>query len=227
MTTAQLAEEVWWCTSATRFPWRWSGTAEYPVLVINDFVYSLMGRVTGRKDCRGVALRAHEVVQCIVRLKRIRRLGARGKTVIDCLTGQLAQFRNIGVCLVQDGPDRRCRDRIAVHECFHLFQYRNGLHRRPTPKALLKHPATSKAIPSLRTQYDVGNAAEVVFEMAAYIFSGDHAYIGLRKREAEEWLSTYFRQYRCDPRHRGTRGRDGLWSTVASRVRNCFAEVYD
>jgi hypothetical protein len=46
----------------------------------------------------------------------------------------------------------------------------------PTTKALREHPATSQALPSLKTQYDVGDATHVVFEMAAYIFSRDHAY---------------------------------------------------
>ena len=36
--------------------------------------------------------------------------------------------------------------------------------------------------------------------MAAYIFSGDHAYIGLRRREAEAWLSAYVRHYGVDSR---------------------------
>ena len=196
MTTAQLAKEVWW-SAANRLPWRSSGTTDYPVLLVNDQTHALLGRVTGQEDCRGAALRAREVAQCIEQLRRIRRLSARGKTVIGCLTEQLEKFRIIGVCLVQDGPDRRCRDRIVPHEVFHQYQWRHRLHRRHTPKALLKHPATSKALPSLRTQYDVRAAAEVVLEMAAYIFSGDHAYIGLRRREAEDWLFTYFRQYRC------------------------------
>ena len=139
----------------------------------------------------------------IEQLRRIRGLSSRGKLVVARLTEYLRWGRHVGICLIQDGPDRRCRDRIAVHECFHLFQYRNWLHRRHTPKTLIEHPATSKALPSLRTQYDVGNAAEIVFEMAAYIFSGDHAYIGLRRTEAEGWLSAYFRQYRCEARRLG------------------------
>jgi len=47
-------------------------------------------------------------------------------------------------------------------------------------------------------------ATEVVFEMAAYIFSGDHAYIGLRRKEAAGWLSAYFRHYRGDARALGS-----------------------
>jgi hypothetical protein len=205
MTDAEVAEEVWW-PAATGFPWRWSrmATRDFPVLLIDDWVYTLMERVkVGGANWRGVALKPREVGRVIRNLRRIRRLSAKGKTVVDRLTAQLENCRRVGVCLVQDGPDRRYRDMIVVHECFHLFQYRNGLHRRPIPKALLKHPATSKAIPYLRTQYDVGNAAEVVVEMAAYIFSGDHAYIGLRRREAEDWLSDYFRQYAVDSRRLG------------------------
>jgi hypothetical protein len=205
MTISEVTEEAWW-SAAKRFPWRWSRmtTRDFPVLLVNDTTHTLMQRVkVGGTNWRGTALKPREVAQVVKRLRHIRRLSARGKTVVDRLTAQLEYCRRFGVCLVQDGPDRRCRDRIAVHECFHLFQYRNGLHRRPTPKALLEHPATSKAIPSLRTQYDVGNAANVVVEMAAYIFSGDHAYIGLRRREAEDWLSDYFRQYAVDSRRLG------------------------
>ena len=161
MTTAQLAEEVWWC-AATGFPWRWSGTAEYPVLVANDFVHAMMERVVGRKGWRGKALRPGEVALVIERLKRGRRLSAKGKTVIDRLTEQLENCRRVGVCLVQDGPDRHCRDRIAVHECFHCFQYRNELRNHSTPKALLEHPAASKALPGLGNHgYEVWDAVEV------------------------------------------------------------------
>lgn len=175
------------------------------MLLITDPTHTLMQRVkVGGANCRGAALKSHEVGRVIRNLRHIRRLSARGKRMIDHLTKVLEEWgRQVGMCLVQDGPDRRCRDRIVVHECFHLFQYRNRLHRHHTPKALFKHPATSKALPFLRTQYDVGNAAEVVFEMAAYIFSGDHAYIGLRRREAEDWLSDYFRQYAVDSRRLG------------------------
>jgi len=177
---------------------RWSGTRDYPVLLVNDCIHTLMGRLTGHEGYRGIALQPQEVGIVIKRLRRIRGLSSRGKLVVARLTECLRWANHIGICLVQDGPDRRRRDRIQVHECFHLFQYRNRLHRCRTPKALLKHPAASKAIPSLKTQYDVSNAAKVVVEMAAYIFSGDHAYIGLRRQEAEDWLSTYFRQYRCE-----------------------------
>ena len=176
----QLVEEVWW-SAAARLPWRWSGTRDYPVLLIDDFTVALMKRLTGQEGWRGIALQPQEVGAVIKQLRRIRRLSSRGKLVVARLTEYLRWGRHVGMCLVQDGSDRRCRDRIAVHECFHLFQYRNRLHRRHPPKTLLKHPAVSKALPSLGTQYDVGNAAEIVFEMAAYIFSGDHAYIGLRR----------------------------------------------
>ena len=205
MTISEVAEEVWW-SAAKRFPWRWSRTAtrDFPVLLINDPTHTLMQRVkVDGANCRGVALKPHEVGRVIRNLRHIRRLSARGKRMIYHLTEYLRWGRKAGICLVQDGPDRRYRDRIAVHECFHLFQYRNGLHRRHVPRVLLNHPAASKASPYLRGQYDVDNATDVVLEMAAYIFSGDHAYIGLRRTEAEGWLSAYFRQYRCEARQLG------------------------
>ena len=110
-----------------------------------------------------------------------------------------------GVCFVQDGPDTTTRNRVAVHECFHLFQYRQRLDNIRAANALTKLASTSKALPHLRKHgYDVGDAREIISEMAAYIFSGDHAFIGLGRTEAEEWFSAYCRQhamsYRLKPR---------------------------
>jgi hypothetical protein len=198
MTPDELAEEVYW-SAAKRFPWRWSrmATRGFPVLLINDPTHTLMQRVkVGGANWRGVALKPHEVGRVIKQLRRIRRLSARGKEMIDCLTKHLRWGRHVGICLVQDGPDRRCRDRIVLHECFHLLQYRKRLQKRSAAKALIRHPSTSKALPYLRKHggYNVGNAVLVVGEMAAYIFSGDHAFIGLGRTEAKDWFSAYCRQ---------------------------------
>jgi hypothetical protein len=196
MTTSEVAEEVWW-SAAKRLPWRWSrmATRGFPVLLINDPTQTLMQRVkVGGANWRRVALKPHEVGRVIKQLRRIRRLGARGKEMIDCLTKHLRWGRHVGICLVQDGPDRRCRDRIVLHECFHLFQYRKRLDKHSTTKALIKHPLVAKALPHLRKRgYDVGNAVLVVSEMEAYIFSGDHAAIGLGRIEAQDWLSARIR----------------------------------
>ena len=172
------------------FPWRLSGAADYPVLLINDEIRTLVGRLTRQKTWRGLALRPREVTRTIALL----RLSAKGRTVVELFTEGLN--RSTGLALVQDGPDRSYRNMIARHECFHLFQYRNRLDKR-SPAKLIKHPATSTAIRCLRKHggYDVGNAALIVSEMAAYIFSGDHSFIGLRRREAADWLSAYFRQF--------------------------------
>jgi hypothetical protein len=196
MRTRQIVDEISW-SALRRFPWRWSrmATTQYPALLVNDWVHELMARMVGHGGWRGLALRPREVVMVIKKLRRIRRLNARGKIVIDRFSEQLGYCRRVGAAIVQDGPDWRCRDRIVQHECFHLWQYRNGLHKRPAPKALLEHPAVSNALPVLRNQYDVGDARDVVFEMAAYISAADHAYIGLKRREAGDWLSAYFRQY--------------------------------
>lgn len=191
MTNAQLAEEVWW-SAATRLPWGPLGTTDYPVLLINDETHTLVKRLVGRdsETWRGIALRPREVAQVIERLRGIRRLNTRGKTVTSSLVESLTQFERTGVALVQDGPDWQYRNRIVAHECFHLFQFRNRLERPSAAKSLINHFATSKALPYLRKHgdYNVGNAVSVVEEMAAYIFSGDHSSIGLGRREAEEWF---------------------------------------
>lgn len=197
MAPAELAEEVYW-SAAKRFPWCWSrmATRGFPVLLINDPTHTLMQKVkVGGANWRGVALKPHEVDRVIKQLRRIRRLSARGKEVIDRLTKYLRWGRQVGICLVQDGSDREGRDRIVLHEIFHQYQYLNRLDERPTPKALLKHPATSKALPFLRDQYDVGNSSVIALEMAAYLASGDHALIGLGRTEARDWFSAYCRQY--------------------------------
>lgn len=195
MTPDELAEGVWW-SAGKRSPWRSSGTTDYPVLLINDASHALVNRITGWGDSRGGALRGREVPQAIKQLRSIRRLSARGKTVIDSLSEDLKQFERTGVALVQDGPDRECRDRIIRHECFHLFQYRKRLQKRPAANALIRQTSTSKALPYLRKHgYDVGDSSLVVFEMAAYIFSDGHAFIGLGRREAEDWFSAYCREH--------------------------------
>src|ERR1039458_2004460 len=107
MTTAQLADEAWWGRPRSAFPWRWSGARDYPVLFVDYGTRELVARMVRIKNWRGIALRPGEVTDVIKRLKHIARLTARGKTVVDCLTEQLWYFRNVGVCLVQDGPERR------------------------------------------------------------------------------------------------------------------------
>ena len=167
------------------------------MLLINDPTHTLIQRVKlGGANWRGVALKPHEVGRVIKQLRRIRRLSARGKEMIDRLTKYLRWGRHVGICLVQDGPDRQCRDRIVLHECFHLLQYRKRLQKRSAAKAMIPHPSTSKALRSLgKHGYDVDDAVMIVSEIAAYIFSGDHAFIGLGRTEAKDWFSAYCRQH--------------------------------
>ena len=177
-------------------------------MFVNDETHALVNRLgCGRSwrgqapSYRGIALLPPEVVAVVVRLRGIRGLrglSTRGRAVVDLLAERLKQYRRTGVAIIQDGPDRQYRDKIVRHECFHLFQYRyrNRLHKRSVVKALIKHPATSTAIPYLKKHgYDVGSAALIVEEVAACAFSGDHHFIGLRRREAADWLSAYFRQF--------------------------------
>src|ERR1035437_3953522 len=99
MTTAQLVEEVWWWAPAKGFPWRWSGTRNYPVLLVGGFVDELLRRVVRQRSWRGLALRPREVAQCIERLRRIHGLSAQGKMVIDSLTEQLGHCRRVGLVI--------------------------------------------------------------------------------------------------------------------------------
>ncbi len=125
---------------------------------------------------------------------------------MDSLTAVLQRCRRAGICIVQDGPDRRCRDRIIAHECYHLYQWRNGLHKRRTPRILLEHPVTRKALPYLeKSGYDIDDAEVVLSELSAYTVSGDNAYIGLRRKEAREWLALYFQHTTPDKGFHGER----------------------
>ncbi len=212
MTPAELAEEAWW-SAAQSDPLRWSRTAAYPVLFINYGVRALLGRVLRadggvlRDSWRGFAVPPSRVALAIKRLRSIRGLSTRGRTVIDVLADRLKFCRRVGVAFVEDGPDRwyrNNRNKIVQHEIFHLFQFRHQARKGSAAKALIKHPATVRALPHLRKHgYDVGMASVVVSEMAAYIFSRDYAALGLRRSEAAEWFSAYCQQHRL-PRTIGT-----------------------
>ena len=193
MTTsrARLAEQVWY-SAARRFPWRVVRTSDYPVLYVNKWVRELVATLTRRPNWRGLALRVHEVDHLVRQLLRIRGLSEEGKTARWALAHTLRGLNTAGLAIVEDGPDRRYRDMIAVHETIHLDQFRNPIGGSKA-KALFRHPAVSRTLPYLAElgHKHLSNAEEVVSEIAAYVGSGDHRTIGLSRKEASDWFAAY------------------------------------
>src|ERR1035438_3375572 len=101
--TPTQVDEVWW-SAAERFPWRLRGTTDYPVLLINDQTHTLLARVIGREDRKGIALRASRSGQWIEQLRRIGRLSARQSAYP--VLGQKQEFLLLRTSLARPCPLR-------------------------------------------------------------------------------------------------------------------------